>query len=160
MMLVLRGDSSYPRFWLKSRGWIPFVPLLLMVAGNEDGSPLRSGQVYGLTAATLVIGAYLLAVHVYIRRRILPVEYRFFQDRVEAWRGDEKVASVLIRDVVALAEGWYTYNTSFEALYSPDTPRAVFTLRDGTHVTFPKVCVRSDEEIPGRVAEVTGIRTD
>lgn len=104
-MLVLRGDPSYSRFWLKSRGWIPFVPLLLMVAGNEDGSPLRSGQVYGLTAATLVIGGYVLAVHAYIRRRILPVEYRFFRDRVEAWRGDEMVASVLTRDVVALAEG-------------------------------------------------------
>lgn len=159
-MLVLRGDPNYPRFWLKSRGWIPLVPLLLMVAGNEDGSPLRPSQAYGLTAAALVTGWYVLAVHAYIRRRILPVEYRFSEDRVEAWRGDDKVASVFTRDVVALAEGWYTYNTSFEALYSPDTPRAVFTLRDGTHVAFPKLCVRSDEEIPRRVAEVTGIRTD
>lgn len=103
-MLVLRGDPSYSRFWLKSRGWIPFVPLLLMVAGNEDGSPLRSGQVYSLTAATLVIGGYVLAVHAYVRRRILPVEYRFFRDRVEAWRADEMVASVLTRDVAALGE--------------------------------------------------------
>lgn len=159
-MFVLRGDPKYPRFWLVSRGWIALVPLFLMVGGNEDGGRLGMGQVYGLTAAALCIVGYVLAVYAYIRRRILPVEYRFYEDCVEAWRGNDKVASVLTGDVVALAEGWYTYNTSYEALYSPDTPRAVFLLRDGRHATFPKICLRSDDAIPQRVAEVTGIRTD